>query len=286
MKERNRISRADFLRVALYLGLGLVWGPEGKEPHYFNWLNDNPPSLMLHSKDWRQIPELIPLAKEYFYPMTYVGFQRIRDYKDEIAESLIYPSVYGWDVCRYIPSYYQFISRKPPLVISIDDVGTSWIRREHLEIFRQLKEAEIPAVIGLQPNQEIGGDDRYWNVIKDLHQAGWETGSHTITHPYLPGISEERLRWEIEESAKRIQDATGESPISLIAPFGEVSRKGEFPKVDERILRIANASGYKFVVGIADGRRREETGGVPEYLGRVPPGLNANVTLQYLLNFN
>src|SRR4051812_19882435 len=38
-----------------------------------------------------------------------------------------------------------------------------------------------------------------WEDIEHLHDAGWEVGSHTLSHPLLTTVDDERLRSELSD---------------------------------------------------------------------------------------
>ncbi len=136
----------------------------------------------------------------------------------------------------------------------------------------------------LQPNLEASEGAKYWDLIRLLHQEGWEIASHTINHYNLPEVDTAVLRRELFESSQRIEQAIGTAPITLILPFGDVWRGNQYPEKDKRIFEIAKETGYKFVVGIGEGRNIDED--IPYYFGRVVPDINASVTLQRLKRFN
>jgi peptidoglycan/xylan/chitin deacetylase (PgdA/CDA1 family) len=66
-----------------------------------------------------------------------------------------------------------------------------------------------------------------WNNIRQLRDAGWEIGSHTLSHPHLPKLDDSQLNDELVFSAKHLERQLGVLPRSFAAPFGEV---------DDRVL--------------------------------------------------
>jgi peptidoglycan/xylan/chitin deacetylase (PgdA/CDA1 family) len=60
--------------------------------------------------------------------------------------------------------------------------------------------------------------------VDELVRAGMEIGAHTVTHPILAGLPQDRARWEIAESKRRLEALTGR-PVTLFAyPNGEPGR--------------------------------------------------------------
>lgn len=299
MEVESHLTRRDFLRLsggvaaASFLAIGGVGLNEevnrnvpisNVENRSYYWTLDAPPSLMLHSKDFKLLQQLIPDLKARFAPTTYREWLKIYRQKKQFSDANPHPYYLDRAHLRLIRSSDILSTSIPPLVISIDDVGTSWIRREHLQIIEDLRNANMPSVIGLQPNLESGDGGQYWDLIRQLHQEGWEIASHTINHYNLPKLSQEQLRSELEQSAQRIEEGIGEAPLTLIVPFGDIYPGGGYQDMDERIFTTAEEAGYKIVVGIGAGRKIDE--GPPYYFGRVVPDINPTVTLQRLVNFN
>jgi glycosyltransferase involved in cell wall biosynthesis/peptidoglycan/xylan/chitin deacetylase (PgdA/CDA1 family) len=75
-----------------------------------------------------------------------------------------------------------------------------------------------------------------WPLVEQMAEAGWEIGSHTLSHPHLPRLDDEALAQELLDSRRRIAERLG-SCVTLAYPFGEW---------DERVARAARAAGYKF----------------------------------------
>jgi beta-galactosidase len=68
------------------------------------------------------------------------------------------------------------------------------------------------AVIGRPTSTSWSG----WKVVAD---SGHEIGSHTLTHPRLPGLSTDQASRELKESAARIKEKLGITPVTLAYPF-------------------------------------------------------------------
>jgi peptidoglycan/xylan/chitin deacetylase (PgdA/CDA1 family) len=54
-----------------------------------------------------------------------------------------------------------------------------------------------------------------WEEISALHEAGWDIGSHTLTHPRLTRLSSVEAKHEIEESRRVLGEKVGVPPVSL-----------------------------------------------------------------------
>ena len=61
--------------------------------------------------------------------------------------------------------------------------------------------------------------------IREMQKYGVEFGSHTLTHPYLPNVSDAQLRREVRDSKHRLEDMLGAEVTSFAYPFGGVDRR-------------------------------------------------------------
>lgn len=63
-------------------------------------------------------------------------------------------------------------------------------------------------------------NDEGFEVVRELHERGFEIGNHSHTHLNLSEQSEEIQKEEIVKTNAIIEEATGESPRFYRAPFG------------------------------------------------------------------
>ena len=83
-----------------------------------------------------------------------------------------------------------------------------------------------------------------WDQLRGLLDAGWEIGSHAVSHPYLPDLSDADLMAELSESRKTVERELGEPCRTLAYPYG-----GH----DDRIEAAAEAAGYDAAAILAAG---------------------------------
>lgn len=74
-----------------------------------------------------------------------------------------------------------------------------------------------------------------WDEVRALRDAGWEIGSHTVTHPRLTDLGDDALAAELGESRERLEDELGQRCRSIAYPYGDV---------DARVVAVARAAGY------------------------------------------
>jgi peptidoglycan/xylan/chitin deacetylase (PgdA/CDA1 family) len=59
-----------------------------------------------------------------------------------------------------------------------------------------------------------------WDEIREMHHAGMEIGSHTMTHPMLTQVSESVIRTELGDACARLYEVLGAAPEGFVYPSG------------------------------------------------------------------
>jgi peptidoglycan/xylan/chitin deacetylase (PgdA/CDA1 family) len=93
-----------------------------------------------------------------------------------------------------------------------------------------------PEVVDRQMSRPAVMRSMDWAMVEQLVEAGMTIGSHTLSHPHLRELDDERLGRELTESRERIQERVGVCD-QLAYPFGEW---------DARVARAAADAGYAF----------------------------------------
>jgi peptidoglycan/xylan/chitin deacetylase (PgdA/CDA1 family) len=78
------------------------------------------------------------------------------------------------------------------------------------------------------------------NGVREISQRGIEVGSHTVTHPRLPGLDPETLVHEISDSRQRLGELLGAPVEGFCYPYGNL---------DGPAIRAARRAGYLYAVG-------------------------------------
>jgi peptidoglycan/xylan/chitin deacetylase (PgdA/CDA1 family) len=86
-----------------------------------------------------------------------------------------------------------------------------------------------------------------WDTLRECSDEGFEIGSHTVSHPHLPVLSDAELRRELQESRDRIGDELGRPCRFLAYPFGHY---------DRRVRDAAEAAGYTAAFALRPHERR------------------------------
>ncbi len=81
-----------------------------------------------------------------------------------------------------------------------------------------------------------------WEELRNVASAGWEIGSHTVSHPRLTSCTDDQLRAELVDSRQACIDALGVPCNSLAYPYGDV---------DGRVVDAARAAGYRAAAVLA-----------------------------------
>ena len=64
-----------------------------------------------------------------------------------------------------------------------------------------------------------------WRQIREMRECGLDIGSHTLTHPDLTKLSQDRLEAEIRDSKKVIEDESGGPVYSFAYPWGRYDKR-------------------------------------------------------------
>lgn len=176
---------------------------------------------------------------------------------------------HGYQVMTLKQVYDSYLSKgcpidKKTLVITFDD----GYRDNHMYAFPILKKLNVPAVVFLTaqyigttqffpweqkelPGISLTNEDLplTWKEVKELVNAGWEMGSHSLTHPDLIFMDDAGIHHELKRSKELIEQNLGIPITSFCGPRGYI---------DERVITSTEAAGYQ--IGVVN----PPWGGIPE----------------------
>jgi peptidoglycan/xylan/chitin deacetylase (PgdA/CDA1 family) len=112
------------------------------------------------------------------------------------------------------------------------------MKEEAIERLAKALEVELPN----RPPEEFRPVT--WEQARELDANGVEIGSHTMTHPILTNISDERLRRELHGSKLRLEEALGRRVDQFCYPNGDN---------DERVQCEVARAGYRVAVTCVGG---------------------------------
>ena len=129
-----------------------------------------------------------------------------------------------------------------PIILTFDD-GYEDFYQNALPVLKSHQMKAVSFVIF----EKQGGDYMTANQIKELESDGVEVGSHTLSHPDLTTVSQDKAKTEIGESKTKLENLIGKTIISFCYPSG---------KVNDAVEKITKDDGYLFATttksGIAD----------------------------------
>jgi peptidoglycan/xylan/chitin deacetylase (PgdA/CDA1 family) len=79
-----------------------------------------------------------------------------------------------------------------------------------------------------------------WTQLSEIRDAGMDVGSHTLTHPNLAELGDDRILVELRDSKRTLEDRLGEEVDSVAYPYGIPGRH-----VTARTISLARRSGYR-----------------------------------------
>lgn len=120
--------------------------------------------------------------------------------------------------------------------------GFAFVLPAHLESGAALDWPEVAGEAERRPELMRALD---WAMAETLVEAGWEIGSHTLTHARLTTLGEEQLRQELLDSRRLVAERLGRCEL-LAYPFGAW---------DERVAEAAAAAGYAFAFTLPFGQQ-------------------------------
>jgi peptidoglycan/xylan/chitin deacetylase (PgdA/CDA1 family) len=120
---------------------------------------------------------------------------------------------------------------EPALAITFDDGYESVFAGAFPEMAARKWTGTVFVVVG-----SVGGSNSWdvrlsprrfkhlsWDQIRELSDAGFEIGSHTLSHRDLTRLDGELLRRELRDSRRAIEDQIGRKVTSVSYPFGRYS---------------------------------------------------------------
>ena len=85
--------------------------------------------------------------------------------------------------------------------------------------------------------------------LRELSSQGFDIGSHSMTHAYLPDLREEQMRAEIFDSKARLEEITGREVKHFSCPGGRWSAL---------VAQLAQAAGYASVATSRQGKNNSD----------------------------
>ncbi|SEQ62710.1 Peptidoglycan/xylan/chitin deacetylase, PgdA/CDA1 family [Virgibacillus subterraneus] len=127
------------------------------------------------------------------------------------------------------------------VLLTIDDAP----HKHSLEMAKTLKELNASAIFFV--NGHFLDTTEEEEILKKIHDMGFEIGNHTYNHPLLPDLSKEEQKKEIISLNDRIEEIIGERPEFFRAPNGENTDFSKEVAKDEGMVVMKWTYGYDWV---------------------------------------
>lgn len=146
---------------------------------------------------------------------------------------------------------YQSVANGLPVLERLGVPATVFACTGYADGGRPLDIPELAEEARNHPTELVTMD---WDALRELGEHGVEVGSHTVTHPHLPQLSDVELARELHESRERLEDEL-QRPCPLLAyPYGQE---------DSRVRAAARSAGYRAAFGTRSQRRPPDPFALP-----------------------
>lgn len=248
------LSRRHFLQLMLGAGASLLL-PQVTSAFTFQNPVNVPPSVMLHSRHWKVLPDLLSaLSDEGYTGITYLDWEEAM-------------SLNGVTV---LPPQ--------PVIISVDDISCE-VGNPSFKYFERMKDdflqVGFKAVFAVITRPNLRQDSKRWDTLASWSGEGFELATHTSYHSNLdnPKFIASDYQSEVVDSAAMITERSGEAVRTLVTPYGS-GFDLKTGVINPNVLNACQEANLKFMVGITTGQRHVhgniEAGDVI-YAGRADP---------------
>lgn len=143
---------------------------------------------------------------------------------------------------------YKSVANALPVLEQLGLPATVFACADYADTGRPLAVPELAAEGAAHPDELATMD---WDELRALAERGVEIGSHTVSHPHLPQLSDAEIDRELRESRTQIEDELAR-PCRIVAyPYGEH---------DARVRAGAQRAGYDAAHSLASQTPRKEGG--------------------------
>jgi peptidoglycan/xylan/chitin deacetylase (PgdA/CDA1 family) len=181
-----------------------------------------------------------------------LGHQRLWISKERFTEQMSYLSQSGYHCLTLRDVAFRLRERRGvprAVVLTFDDAYKTFYEIAFPILCRYGFSATVFAVTG-----EVGGASRWdpgseaelmsWSQLRELHQAGIEVGSHTVSHPRLTRMPVDVAKRQIEDSRDALEQELGGTVASFAYPYGDWN---------DVVAQLVQEARYRLACSIARG---------------------------------
>lgn len=202
---------------------------------YHSVTEDGPPYLSLRPRTFERQLDLLVGA----------GFQAgTRATLEQIAAGGKPPGRHAF--LTFDDGFADTVTTALPLMSARALSGMAFVLPGHLDTGAPLDWPEVAGEAARRPALMRSVD---WPMLETLVGAGWEIGSHTISHARLTDLPDEALAQELLDSRRAVEARLGRCEM-LAYPFGAW---------DDRVARAAATAGYSFAFTLPFGGQATAT---------------------------
>ena len=164
----------------------------------------------------------LPTVTEYDNTKIGWGFRKIKNCPPEVPDNIK-------EMLGMYDSYYVGDTTKKQLYLTFDEGYENGYTAKILDVLKKTKTPAAFFVTGQYIKEQP-------ELVKRMFDEGHIVGNHSVNHPSLPDIDDEKLKAEITGLNDMYKQLTGQDMKYLRPPRGEFS---------ERTLALTQKLGYK-----------------------------------------
>jgi len=233
LTEETESSRVPVMgvRAAVYASAEAGGYSEGEMRALMEPLPANAAQVMVPVLMYHYVDDEPPPAGPYADGLTV----RTPDFVEELE----YLAENGYQAVRLSDVYLAMAGLKElpakSVALTFDDGGLD----NYTVAFPLLKQYGFTATFFVI-TKTVGRDGQMsWEQLQEMVAAGMSVQSHSVSHPDLRGVSDEKLRSELVDSRQAITEAVGEPGYAFCYPSGAC---------DERVVEAVRSAGYVMAV--------------------------------------
>lgn len=200
----------------------------------------------------KPVLDSLDIPATIFVPTGWIGDPRPM-WWDRLSHAMLTPAALPASLA-FSAQGHDF-SWQQPEVSRKDGVGRRARMRLHFQVWARLRtlpddesrQAVLDALVAALSTDESPVADARPMTRDELRalaaEGRFEVGSHSVSHPTLPGLSSEAKAWEIKGSARQFEEILGRRPAVFAYPYGDL---------DGESAELVQEAGYALACSIRE----------------------------------